>query len=68
MTEPEIRSWLGLDDGAAVPPAVAAALAQLPLPVTAEQALQAAFTAARAAGQLGRGLAAAAPDLARRRR
>lgn len=67
MTEPEIRSWLGLDGDAAVPPAVAAALEQVPLPATAEQALAAAFTAARAAGQLGRGLAAATRDLRRRR-
>lgn len=69
MTGPEIRAWLGLDDTAAIPPAVTGALGRLPVPATADQALQAAFTAARAAGQLGRGLAAApgrGPDRRRR--
>ncbi len=66
MTECEICEVLGFEGP--VPRPVAEALALVPVPRTADEAMRVTLAALAAVGQLGRGLAAAGPDLQRRRR
>ena len=65
MTECEICELLGYEGP--VPRAVAEALALVPVPQPADEAMRVTLAALAAAGQRGRGLAAAGPDLRRRR-
>ena len=66
MTEGEISELLGYDGP--VPRNVREVLALVPVPQTGAEAVRVTLAALAAAGQLGHGLAAATPDLRRRRR